>query len=258
MELNSIIHVNSGDKCLFWKDKWINGQSLKTLFPALNLKESEVEDVAHLLNLSPIINTNNGPDQRVWLAGNHGFPVAECCKALEDEGLIMFPYKSMWNPRIPQKAAESNQHIFLHCETTRSVWHYFLSYYKLQWVFQDCVRNTIWKWRRKKGAARSIKKKIWDMYPFAIWWAGWIERNDRLFDDRYNPLDSIIDSVKVFMFNWCVGTDIFQGYPLNTVLQNLEDAVRYHRFSEDITDAGKQQKDESLEDEDKSDDDAGA
>ncbi|XP_026377858.1 uncharacterized protein LOC113272188 [Papaver somniferum] len=208
VELNSVIQVNIGD---------------------MNLKESEVEDISHLLNLLPNINSNSGSDQRIWQAGNHGFSVAECYKALEDEGLIMFPYKYVWNPRIPQKvvfftwtlcynaaptldsyknsivvngcllckkAAESNQHIFLHCETTR---------------------NVIWEWRRKKGAAISIKKWIWDIYPFAIWWAIWIERNDRLFNGRYKTLDSIINGVKTLVFNCCVGRDIFQGYSLNTV-----------------------------------------
>ncbi|XP_026396975.1 uncharacterized protein LOC113291689 [Papaver somniferum] len=34
--LNSTaLHINSGDKCLFWKDQWANGYSLKNLFPAL-------------------------------------------------------------------------------------------------------------------------------------------------------------------------------------------------------------------------------
>ncbi|XP_026459983.1 uncharacterized protein LOC113360727 [Papaver somniferum] len=178
---NSTIQVNSGDR---------------------NLKESEVEDVALLLNLLPAININSSTDQRVWIACNHGFSVAECYKAPEDEGIIMFPYKSLWNPKIPHKviffvctlcynaaptfdcyknsdvvngcllckrAAETNQDIFLHCDTTRSVWHYFLKYYKLQWVFQDCVKNTIWEWRKKKGTTRAIRKRIWDIYPFAIW-----------------------------------------------------------------------------------------
>ncbi|XP_026420434.1 uncharacterized protein LOC113316481 [Papaver somniferum] len=242
--------VNSGHRCLFWKDNWVNGQSLELLFPALykitrkkdatiqdflvisssnswnldfcrNLKESEVEDVALLLNLLPPIDINSGPDQRVWVAGNNSFSVAACCKALEEDGLIIFPYKSVWNPKIPQKviffiwilcyndaptfdsyknsyvvngcllckkAAETNQHIFLHYDTTRLVWHYFLKYYKLQWVFQDCVKNIIWEWRKKKATSTSIRKRIWDMHQFAIWWEIWMERNERCFNGKYKPM----------------------------------------------------------------------
>ncbi|XP_026429065.1 uncharacterized protein LOC113325040 [Papaver somniferum] len=287
VEKNIHIQVNSSDRCLFWKDVWLNGQSLKSLFPNLfslsrlqdatiqemidrnagdslkfafcrSLKDSEIEDVAHLLDLLSTFNCGVGADHRIWQNGTKTFSVSECYKSLEDEGLLLFPYKCVWNPKIPYKvilsvwslcydaaptmdtlrnsynvngcllckrSAESNHHLFLHCEVTREIWYYFLGSYNLQWVFQETVRNTILERRKKKGRNLCLRTKIWDIIPFAIWWAVWLERNARVFNGKYNSVENMKDSVKAFIYNWCVGTSIFEGITLNMVLSNWEAVV---------------------------------
>lgn len=67
-----------------------------------HLKEGEIFDVAHLTNMiSTYKYGNEGPDQRVWSNGRHAFSVADCYKAMEADGLLHFPYKALWNPKIP-------------------------------------------------------------------------------------------------------------------------------------------------------------
>lgn len=124
-----------------------------------------------------------------------------------------------------KKSAESNQHIFLHCETTRSVQFYFLNFYKLQWFFHDSVRSNIWEWRKKKCENSSIKNKIWDLFSFAICWAMWNEGNARLFNGQYKTQEELIDSVKISIFNCCFGTYIFGNISINSVLNNWEDVT---------------------------------
>lgn len=118
---NFVIKVNNGGKVLFWRDNWLNGQAPMTLFPTLfkfsrnkeatiqemlmmssdnswnfafnrMLNDQEIEDVAHLLNLIPAINSNSGSDQRIWQPYK-GFSVASCYKTLEEDGLLVSPYK---------------------------------------------------------------------------------------------------------------------------------------------------------------------
>ncbi|XP_026416556.1 uncharacterized protein LOC113311992 [Papaver somniferum] len=89
---NSVLKVNNGDKVLFWRDIWLNGHAPMMLFPALFklsrnkdatiqemlmmsghdtwnfafsrlLNDQEIEDVAHLLNLIPAINSDSGGNQ---------------------------------------------------------------------------------------------------------------------------------------------------------------------------------------------------
>ncbi|XP_026451585.1 uncharacterized protein LOC113351892 [Papaver somniferum] len=174
-----------------------------------SLKESEIEDIAHLLDMLSTFNCGVGNDHRVWQNGEKRFSVKECYKSLEEDGSLIFPYKCVWNPKIPQKviffvwslcynvaptmdylrnyfnvngcllftkSAETNNHLLLHCEKTRELWNYFMEGYGLQWVFQnDVIRNTIWEWRRKKGRNINLRSKFWDIIPFAIWWAVWLE-----------------------------------------------------------------------------------
>ncbi|XP_026459936.1 uncharacterized protein LOC113360665 [Papaver somniferum] len=126
VEQNCNMQVNSGDIVLFWKDVWLNGQYLQVLFPNLYslsrlqdatiqevlnvnagnswnfafcriLKEVEVEDVAHLLDMLSTFNSGVGEDHRIW----QDFSMSECYKSLEDDGLLVFPHKSLWDPKIP-------------------------------------------------------------------------------------------------------------------------------------------------------------
>ncbi|XP_026410319.1 uncharacterized protein LOC113305513 [Papaver somniferum] len=205
VEKNMNIQVQSGDRCLFWKDMWMNGESLKSMFPNLfklsklqdatiqemldisagncwnlafcrSLKDAEIEDISHLLDLLSTFNSGVGDDQRVWQNGAKTFSVAECYKSLEDDGLLVFPYKCVWNSKIPQKvaffvwtlcynaaptmdslrntinvngcllckkSAETSQHLFPHCEITTEMWNHFLKGYNLNWMFQENVRKTI-------------------------------------------------------------------------------------------------------------------
>ncbi|XP_026378204.1 uncharacterized protein LOC113272606 [Papaver somniferum] len=168
--------VNSGDKVLFWKDVWLNEQLFQVMFPSLfslsrlqdatihevldvnagnnwnfefcrNLREAEIEDIAHLMNLLSTFHRGEGQDHRIWQNGTKYFSAAECYKSLEDDGLLVFPYKSV------------------------------------------SVRDILWEWRIKKGRNLSLKTMAWDIIPFAIWWAVWLERNSRASNGRYNSME---------------------------------------------------------------------
>ncbi|XP_026435196.1 uncharacterized protein LOC113332912 [Papaver somniferum] len=125
-----------------------------------NLKEEEERMVAEMLGQIHNPNlANNGDDFLSWNPGN-SFSVKSGYVAIEVDGYIRFPHKSLWNPRIPQKvifftwnlcynaaptldtlhnsivlngcimckkAVESNQHLFLHCDETRKLWNFFFT-----------------------------------------------------------------------------------------------------------------------------------
>ncbi|XP_026378094.1 uncharacterized protein LOC113272482 [Papaver somniferum] len=97
---NYVIHVNSGNISLFWKDLWCNGLSLKILFPNIfmisiskdftisevvsncngsrtwnlnlirYLNDTELNELVQLLNFIPEPNSlTDGEDVRVWRTG---------------------------------------------------------------------------------------------------------------------------------------------------------------------------------------------
>ncbi|XP_026383684.1 uncharacterized protein LOC113279200 [Papaver somniferum] len=156
------------------------------------LKNDEVDMVANLLQLisNPHI-AENGDDTIIWIPGN-AFSVRSCYLALQDDGFLRFPYKSIWNPIIPmkviffawyfcynaaptldsigksivinacilcKKAPETNTHLFLHREETGKLWNFFFNSFKTHWVFGIDVRTTMWEWCRKKR--KSLKRRLY-------------------------------------------------------------------------------------------------
>lgn len=133
IQQNSTCHIQSGDRVSFWLDNWFGDFPLSSRFPSLyrlarnkhavlndmivftnnisawdlnfsrNLKEDELGLVAELLQLihNPMP-LNMGEDYLSWNTGN-SFTVKSCHNAIEFEGLLRFPYKNVWNHRVPQK-----------------------------------------------------------------------------------------------------------------------------------------------------------
>lgn len=86
------------------------------------------------------------------------------------------------------------------------------------------VYGTIWEWRNKKG--RKMVKKIWGMLPFAIWWTIWRERNNRLYSNKKRHVKQlIVVSVKCMLFYWALSTELFDGYPLSSLICNCNAVI---------------------------------
>lgn len=160
-------------------------------------------------------------ESRLWRFGDD-FTVANCYASLDIGGLLAFPHKQVWNPKVPLKVSfliwsichdgaptldmllragliqndicllcdteqETQNHLFLHCSETRKLWRYFLDNFKLLWVFSDSVKRNVWEWSSFK--CRSFKRKLWSILPFAIWWTVWNERNNRLYMNQRRNID---------------------------------------------------------------------
>ena len=90
---------------------------------------------------------------------------------------------------------ESANHLFLHCEASSKVWCkvfnwlevYFITPPNL-FVHLDCWTNEL---RSKK-----LRKGFWLVWHATIWTI-WLEGNDRIFNNRVNEVDDIVNNIKV-------------------------------------------------------------
>ncbi|XP_026383594.1 uncharacterized protein LOC113279100 [Papaver somniferum] len=272
----------------FSDDVWVGEQPLRTLFPSLFklskkknvvlremissegawdfnfLRSLNMQEMLEIVNLLQVIgepavllnNLDGAEDNRHWTFGRgEGFSVANAYSAMDLGGFLSFPYKQLWNPKIPLTVAflvwtlcynraatldklhsaglvqdstclfcglhvETNSDLFLHCQTKNGIWDYFLKSFGVSWVHSLDVKRTIWEWGKRKS--KKMVKKLWSYLPFAIWWCLRNERNNRLYKNLARNTKQLITEVKCLLLNWTINTDIFRGFSLSTLICNWD------------------------------------
>jgi hypothetical protein len=124
-----------------------------------------------------------------------------------------FPWKSIWQSRVPYKVAfftwlvaqgkiltidnlrhrriwvldwcfmckragESVSHLMLHCEYAQELWSMIFCMFGISWVMPQTTYALLQCWRRKGPA-----HLIWNAIPSCLMWLLWRERNQRAFED---------------------------------------------------------------------------
>ena len=78
-------------------------------------------------------------------------------------------------------AAESVDHLFIHCPMAKEFWDKVLSLFGVSWVMPCQVRGLIDCWQR--GLLRHQFSSIWKALPHCLMWCLWRERNMRSFEN---------------------------------------------------------------------------
>ena len=97
---------------------------------------------------------------------------------------------SMVNRCIQCKSIdESTNHILIHCNKTRLLWGFFISFlsaiFKIHWVFSQLIKELLIEWKvqdMNKG-----KKKVWHWTPFCLFLRIWKEHNGKTFKEESYP-----------------------------------------------------------------------
>ena len=97
---------------------------------------------------------------------------------------------SMVNRCIQCKSIdESTNHILIHCNKTRLLWGFFVSFlsaiFKIHWVFSQLIKELLIEWKvqdMNKG-----KKKVWHWTPFCLFLRIWKEHNGKTFKEESYP-----------------------------------------------------------------------
>lgn len=87
------------------------------------------------------------------------------------------------------EAAETNNHLFLHCKVTNQIWAFFINIAKERWTMPEHTADLLNCWIRK-GVSKN-QRKWWRTVPACIWWKIWKERNGRIFEGRCNSIQKI-------------------------------------------------------------------
>jgi hypothetical protein len=237
--------VGSGDSIRFWVDNWSNVGLLRDVFPLIYQialhKQATVseylswhnEDMVWSINLQRSLQDwelgeytdliaflykqkvrRMEVDQLRWVCTTSGlFEVRSYYRMLISHQRTNFPWKSIWQSRVPHKvafftwlvaqgkiltidnlcrrriwvldwcfmckrAAESVNHLMLHCENAQELWSMIFCLCGISSVMPRTTYDLLHCWRRKGPA-----HLVWKAIPSCLMWLLWRERNQRAFED---------------------------------------------------------------------------
>jgi hypothetical protein len=182
-----------------------------------NIQDWELEFLCSFMDVIYSLRIDgNGVDKFCWKkSASLGFFVKSYYRCLSPPPST-FPWKSLWKTKVPPRvafftwtavlgklptidnlrkrgmvlvnrccmckaAAESDDHLFLHCPLAKDLWDTALSLFEVSWVMPQQVRGLFDCWTR--GLIRHQHSLIWKALPHCLMWCLWRERNLRNFED---------------------------------------------------------------------------
>ncbi|WMV49660.1 hypothetical protein MTR67_043045 [Solanum verrucosum] len=138
--------------------------------------------------------------------------------------LLPWPWKMIWKVKVPHKVAcftwlvarqavltqdnlmkrgrqlcsrcffcereiETTKHLFIHCRVTEKLWQVFFNLRGINWSMPRHTSEALTCWNREGNM--SGHKERWKIVPVCIWWTIWRERNQRCFENKSIPIQSL-------------------------------------------------------------------
>jgi hypothetical protein len=259
--------VGNGSRIKFWYDVWCGGVALQELYPDLfrlarnkealvthymqvrndsthwcldfirPIQDWEMESLSSFLDLLYTIKVKlNSDDTMCWKpAPQKGFKVSSYYRVLSSREDIYFPWKSIWQPKVPSQVAffvwvaslgkiltadnlqnqniilvswcclckadgETVDHLLLHCSLSRELWNMILALFGVQWVMPRTVLDLLACWQGSFGKHWHVE--IWRCIPHCLMWCIWRERNIRSFEGVEQPLLRLKNNFLKTLFEW--------------------------------------------------------
>jgi hypothetical protein len=191
--------------------------------------------VEFFLFLTSNIVTNEGPDRLRWKLQKDGaFDSRSFYYALKDRFGLIFPWKSIWAFKAPQRVSffvwtaawgriltcdnlmrrdytmagwccmchcdgETVDHLLLHCPEVHALWSFVFRSFHIQWVIPRRVLDLFLGWQNWFGKHHS---DIWNLAPLCLMWMVWQERNSRPFEDELSSEDQLLGNFVSSLFDW--------------------------------------------------------
>ena len=167
---------------------------------------------------------------------------------------VLFPWKSIWKVKAPRRvvfflwsvawgriltcdnlmrrghvmagwcclcraAGESVDHLRLHCDVARDLWHCVLHAFGVAWVLPNHIPALLFGWWNWFGKHSS---QVWNMVPHCLMWTLWWERNSRTFEDIDHPVGRLIETLFSSLFDWARVWGLTSSCSVGNFLESLD------------------------------------
>ena len=95
---------------------------------------------------------------------------------------------------------ETVHHLAIHCSFPHSVWSIILNLVDLRWVMRRHVDELFCQWR--VGGKFVCGKILWKLVLYATFWKIWLERNNRVFQNKSHSVEDVVDSIVWSVSEW--------------------------------------------------------
>ena len=102
------------------------------------------------------------------------------------------------------QAAESVDHLLLHCDWAWHMWTTVFRLFEVQWVMPRTVSDLLSCWLDGVGQ----RSELWRIVPHCVMWTLWRERNARLFENVEQPLQRLCTGMFRYLLDWAVGAGV--------------------------------------------------
>jgi hypothetical protein len=182
----------------------------------------------------------NGVDTLCWQRKSKGgFTMKSFYQSLSPSPHRMFPWKGVWNPRVPPRVAfflwatvlgkiltaenlrkrhiiivswccmcksdgESIDHLFIHCPVAKELWNAVFCLLGVLWVLPQHVRELVEGWH----VSNHRQFRIWNAVPHCLMWSLWRERNSRIFEHGELNIEDLKLQFFRTLFEWMQATNV--------------------------------------------------
>ena len=225
-----------------------------------NLLDREILQLQELLQrLHGRHLSNTLEDRRIWLADSSGiFSCKSAFACLRGDNSIPVNHlaKSIWKLSIPvkvkvftwllvlgklnvhsnlqrrrpyyylspgwcalcKKSNESIDHLFLHCDFSYRLWSKVVKEFGTEWVPPSSSTELLLFY----GGSSFTKKgkTLWKVVATTTFWAIWLERNNRIFEEGEGTFDYIWDRIRMWVATWLYLCKDFKSIPFSLLVRD--------------------------------------
>ena len=117
-----------------------------------------------------------------------------------------------------KKDNESIDHLFLHCDFSLRLWYIILKEFGRIWVIPRSSKDLLCF---GQGLFLNNKGKVlWKVVSVATFWAIWLERNNRIFEEGEESVEFLWDRIRLWVGIWLQNCKDFKRIPFSLLVRD--------------------------------------